>query len=88
MNVPVALTVLTEHARLRPRLRDEAAPTVLRGLLDMGIADGTRGVRSVRPAQLAAYGADGEFQDDADAAERLVSLSRPSSCLLYTSRCV
>ena len=79
VNVPVALTVLTEHARLRPRLRDEAAPTVLRGLLDMGIADGTRGVRSVRPALLAAYGADGEFQDDADAAERLVSLSRPSS---------
>ncbi len=79
VSVPVALTVITEHARLRPRLRDEAAPTVLRGQLDMGIADGTRGVRSLRPALLAAYGADGEFQDDADAAERLISLSRPSA---------
>jgi hypothetical protein len=28
---------------------------------------------------LAAHGADGEFQADADTAERLVSLSRPST---------
>lgn len=87
VSVPVALTVLAEHARLRPRLRDEAAPTVLHGLLDMGIADGTRGVRSLRPALLAAYGADGEFQDDADTAERLICLPRPSTdelgCLTY-----
>ena len=79
VHVPVALTVLSEYARLKPRLRDEAAPTVLNGLLEMGIADGPRGVRSLRPALLAAHGADGEFQADADAAERLVSLSRPST---------
>ncbi len=79
VSVPVALTVVSEYARLKPRLRDEAAPTVLRGLLDMGIADGQRGVRALRPALLAAHGADGELQADADAAERLVSLSRPST---------
>ena len=33
----------------------------------------------MRPALLAAHGADGEFQADADTAERLVSLSRPST---------
>jgi hypothetical protein len=75
----VALTVVSEYARLKPRLREEAAPTVLQGLLDMGIADGPKGVRSLRPALLAAHGADGEFQADADTAERLVSLSRPST---------
>ncbi len=79
ISVPTALTVVTEYARLKPRLREEAAPTVLRGLLDMGIADGPKGVRSLRPALLAAHGADGEFQADADTAERLVSLSRPST---------
>ena len=79
VSVPVALTVVSEFARLKPRLREEAAPTVLQGLLDMGIADGPRGVRSLRPALLAAHGADGEFQADADTAERLVSLSRPST---------
>jgi hypothetical protein len=79
VSVPAALTVVTEFARLKPRLREEAAPTVLKGLLDMGIADGPKGVRSLRPALLAAHGADGEFQADADTAERLVSLSRPST---------
>ena len=79
VSVPVALTVVSEYARLKPRLREEAAPTVLKGLLDMGIADGPKGVRSLRPALLAAHGADGEFQADADTAERLVSLSRPST---------
>jgi len=79
ISVPTALTVVTEFARLKPRLREEAAPTVLRGLLDMGIADGPKGVRALRPALLAAHGADGEFQADADTAERLVSLSRPST---------
>ncbi len=79
VSVPTALTVVSEYARLKPRLREEAAPTVLRGLLDMGIADGPKGVRSLRPALLAAHGADGEFQADADTAERLVSLSRPST---------
>ena len=77
--MPTALTVVSEYARLKPRLREEAAPTVLQGLLDMGIADGPKGVRSLRPALLAAHGADGEFQADADTAERLVSLSRPST---------
>ncbi|OPZ50024.1 MAG: hypothetical protein BWY91_02921 [bacterium ADurb.BinA028] len=43
VSVPVALTVVSEFARLKPRLREEAAPTVLQGLLDMGIADGPRG---------------------------------------------
>ena len=79
VSVPVALRVVTEYARLKPRLREEAAPTVLKGLLDMGMADGPKGVRSLRPALLAAHGADGEFQADADTAERLVSLSRPST---------
>ncbi len=79
VSVPVALTVLTEFARLKPRLCQEAAPTVLQGLLDMGVANGPRGVRSLRPALLAAHGADGEFQADADTAERLISLSRPTT---------
>ncbi len=79
VSVPVALTVVSEFARLKPRLREEAAPTVLNGLLEMGIADGPSGVRSLRPALLAVHGADGEFQADADTTARLVSLSRPST---------
>jgi hypothetical protein len=76
VSVPVALTVVSEYARLKPRLRDEAAPTVLRGLLDMGIADGQRGVRALRPALLAAHGADGELQADADAPRNVSSRCR------------
>ena len=56
VSVPVALTVVSEYARLKPRLRDEAAPTVLQGLVEMGIVDGPRGVRALRPALLAALG--------------------------------
>ncbi len=73
----VALTVITEFRKLRHRLQDAAAPTVLQGLLTMGASDGSRGVRSLRPALLATYGLDGEFQHDTDTAAGLISLSRP-----------
>ena len=75
--VGVALTVVTEYRKLRPRLHDAAAPTVLHGLLTMAASDGNRGVRSLRPALVATYGVDGEFQHDQDTAAGLISLSRP-----------
>ncbi len=74
---PVALTVITEFRKLRHRLQDAAAPTVLQGLVTMAASDGSRGVRALRPALLATYGLDGEFQHDTDTAAGLISLSRP-----------
>lgn len=36
VSVPVTLTVVTEFAGLKPRLREEAAPTVLKGFVGHG----------------------------------------------------
>jgi hypothetical protein len=44
IGVSVGLAVFGEFGRLRPRWRDGAAPTVLEGLLELGRADGARGV--------------------------------------------
>ncbi|MBK8469661.1 MAG: DUF222 domain-containing protein [Actinomycetales bacterium] len=76
VSVPAGLTVCSEFAALRHRLVDEAAPTVLAGMLELAASHGSPGVRRLRPALLAAYGMDGELQKDADQAARLVALTR------------
>ena len=75
----LALTALGEVARLEPRLAPEAVPTVTRALLDLGVVWGPNQMRNLRPAMLAAYGVDGEF-DDLQA--RLASVARLSQPLV------
>ncbi|MBK7274495.1 MAG: hypothetical protein IPI13_15495 [Actinomycetales bacterium] len=57
-------------------LRNEARPTVLDRLVQMGAEQGRRGVRRLRPALLAKFGDPGVFQEVQDAAGRLVALDR------------
>ena len=75
----LALTALGEVARLEPRLVPEAVPTVTEALLDLGMAWGPDQMRKLRPAMLAEYGVDGEF-DDLQA--RLASVARLSQPLV------
>lgn len=75
--VGVGLSVVAEFAALSPMLRDEARPTVLDGLLEMGAGHGRVGVRRLRPALLARFGDPGVFQEVQDRAGRLVALGRP-----------
>ncbi len=74
----VALSVVGEFDRLRPSLVDDAAPDVLEAMLTMGAEHGHRGVREVRPALLARFGAGDRLQAEQHAARRLVALSRPT----------
>ena len=73
--VPVALVVLSEFDKLRRRIVPDAETMVLDGLIRIGVEDGSREVRRLRPAMLAKYGAADELQRDQDRAARLVSLS-------------
>ena len=73
--VPVALVVLSEFDKLRRRIVPEAETLVLDGLIRIGVEDGSREVRRLRPALLAKYGVADELQRDQDRAARLVSLS-------------
>ena len=75
LTLPVAVTVLSEYASLRPLLHDEAAPTVLDALVTMGTNCGSAGVRRLRPALLATYGADDAFQRHHDRAHTHRALS-------------
>ena len=76
VSVGVGLGVVSEFQALRPMLRNEARPTVLDGLVQMGAEQGRRGVRRLRPALLAKFGDPGVFQEVQDAAGRLVALDR------------
>ena len=62
-------------ARLEPRLVPEAVPTVTEALLELGRCGVPGQMRKLRPAMLAKYGVDGEF-DDLQA--RLASVARLS----------
>ena len=53
----------------------EAAPTVREALIAIGESEGAREVRRLRPALLARYGLDGEFQESQDALAARVALS-------------
>ena len=78
LSVPVALVVVSEFDKLRGRIIPEAEPLVLAGLVDIGVQDGAREVRQLRPRLLAEHGAPGELQDEQDRAAAQVTLSHPS----------
>ena len=73
--IPVAVSVIREIDRLRPRLVPEAVPTVVESMLTIGAAYGTRAVRELRVRLLAQHGHPGQFQAEQDAAAGLVALS-------------
>ncbi len=73
--VAVAQVVLSEFDKLRKRVVPDALELVLEGLVHIGVAEGARQVRRLRPALLAKYGLADELQRDQDRAARLVALS-------------
>jgi uncharacterized protein DUF222 len=75
----LAVSALGEVARLAPRLEPEAVPTVTEALLTLGTVWGAGQMRRLRPALLAEYGVQGEFDD---LQERLVSVARLSQPLV------
>lgn len=75
--VPSAAVVMQEMDRMRHRLRPEAVPTVMSGLVHLAEVGRPCDVRKLRPRLLADYGAPGELQADQDAARRRVALSTP-----------
>jgi len=78
----LALSALTEVGRLEPRLVPDAVPAVTRALLDLGVTWGAGQLRRLRPALLARYGVEGEF-DDLQA--RLASVARLSQPLVESA---
>lgn len=75
--VGLGLDVLRELARLRPHLAPEAVGTVTEALLDLGVSWGAAQMRQLRPALLARYGVEGEFDDLQERLASSASLSRP-----------
>jgi hypothetical protein len=75
----LALSDLGEVARLEPRLVPEAVPTVTRALLELGTVWGAGQMRKLRPAMIAKYGHQGEFDD---LQERLAGVARLSQPLI------
>jgi len=71
----VGLVCAREWEALQTRVCGEAAPTVREALIAIGERDGAREVRRLRPALLARYGLDGEFQESQDALAARVALS-------------
>lgn len=74
---PVAVTIVRELERLRPRLIADAVPTVLGGMIQVGSRFGSRAVRELRARIIAEHGMPGEFDALQEAAAGLVSLSAP-----------
>ena len=75
----LAVSALGEVARLAPRLNPDAAPTVTRALLELGVTWGASQLRRLRPALIARYGREGEF-DDLQA--RLAGVARLSAAVV------
>ncbi len=74
----VAMTVMSEMARLERRLRPETHATVASALVSLGRDWGSAQVRRLRPRLLADYGLPGELQADHDTLARSVTLSSPT----------
>jgi hypothetical protein len=72
----LAAAVLREVDRLEPLLRAEAVPTVVRALLELGVAWGPVMMRRLRPRLLAEYGQPGVLDD---LQERLAPAARLSA---------
>ena len=77
VSVPTAVCVVDQYRKLRPRLAMGADAPVIEGMLAMGAAEGPPGVRRLRTALVARYGAPDELQREQDAAARHVELSTP-----------
>ncbi len=79
VSVPTGVCVVDEYRKIRPRLADGADEPVIDGMLAMGAAEGPAGVRRLRAALVARYGAAGELQREQDLAARHVELSAASA---------
>jgi hypothetical protein len=72
----LATAVLREFSRMEPLLRQEAKPTVMRALLDLGVQWGPVMMRRLRPRLLAEHGLAGVLDD---LQERLAPAARLSA---------
>ena len=61
--LPLALTALSEIARMKDRLQPDAIPTVADAILDHGVQWGARDAKRIRTRLLAKHGLDGELED-------------------------
>ncbi|MEO6585547.1 MAG: DUF222 domain-containing protein, partial [Knoellia sp.] len=77
IGVPLALTALSEVARLKDRLLPEAIPTVTDAILDHGVQWGPRDAKRVRTRMLAEHGLDGELEDQQRRLRTAAHLSQP-----------
>lgn len=77
VRVALASAVLTELGKLRPRLASQAVcDTVLESLVALAASGEVSRVRALRPALLARFGGEDEFQRDQDKLRLGVSLSQ------------
>lgn len=77
ITVGVANVVMAEIGKIESRLAEGARDAVLAGMVEMGMVEGARGVRRVRPELLARYGLTEELEREADRLRRGRALSRP-----------
>ena len=77
--VPVgnAACVVEEYRRIAHRLKPEAKEPVLTELVERAKVGTRTEIRRLRPALIARYGVDGEFQCDQDRIHEATSLSQP-----------
>ncbi len=76
VSASLAGAALREMSRIEPLLRDEAKPTVMTALLELGTAWGPAMMRRLRPRLLAQYGLTGVLDD---LQERLAPAARLSA---------
>ncbi|MEI2826271.1 MAG: HNH endonuclease signature motif containing protein [Dermatophilaceae bacterium] len=73
----VGVSVVKQFDRLRPLLRDDAAATVIEGMLEVGASHGRPAVRELRAKIVATYGGDAVFEHQEALAAAAISLSQP-----------
>jgi hypothetical protein len=61
--LPLALTALSEVARMKERLNPQAIPAVTDAILDHGVQWGARDAKRIRTRLLAEHGLEGELED-------------------------
>lgn len=79
-SVELGLAVLGEMERLEPLLVPAAVSTVTGTLLDLGMRWGIGHMRRLRPAMIARYGLEGEFDKMQEKLARSAFLSAPLVC--------
>ncbi|KRE40378.1 DUF222 domain-containing protein, partial [Knoellia sp. Soil729] len=73
----LALTALSEIARMKDRLQQDAVPTVTDAILDHGVQWGARDAKRIRTRLLAEHGLDGELQDQQRRLRTAAYLTQP-----------